>query len=128
MTLPNWLLGLMLLTGLSPLALLGALWKFGLPWLREQVAQPAQAAAHAVTVNNHASADPTVLDRIEDVGEAVAAHGLKVDNLAAKLERHMLEAAAVDAANGVRLEGHDRELGRLNAAVFYPRPDSGGGR
>lgn len=119
---PAWLVVAMALSGLSPLGLVAALWKFGLPWLREQVAQPAQAAAHAVTVNHHSSAEPTVLDKIEDVHEDVRDLNGEVKELREQLIQHMREAAAVDAANGVRLEGHDRELGRINAAVFYRRP------
>lgn len=61
-----------------------------LPWLREELSAPLQEVKHQVSVNQHSSAQPTVLDKIDDVRAEVRAIGHILD-------AHLTHAAEMDA-------------------------------
>lgn len=63
------------LTSLSLLTgLLGLLVKYALlPWLKEHLVVPVQETHETLTVNSHRSAEPTVLDRLDDLSRRVSA-------------------------------------------------------
>lgn len=56
--------------GVGVLVILGAFWRWViLPNLREQLFKPVEETRRQVTDNAHNNPSPTVLDRIDDVGE-----------------------------------------------------------
>lgn len=66
----TWILG----TGLSLAAVLGISVRFILlPYMREHLVQPMKQVQKQVTENHHHNAEPTVLDRIDDVQQSVGA-------------------------------------------------------
>lgn len=64
-----------------------------LPWLRANLVNPVEHVKKQVTENQHSNKVPTVLDRLDDVQEAVATLTLKVEaaHLAANIDRARLE-------------------------------------
>lgn len=86
----TWVLG-------TTLAAAGVAVGFGryvlLPWLRANLVAPVEHVKRQVTENRHINAVPTVLDRLDDVQEAVATLTLQVEaaHLAANIDRARLE-------------------------------------
>ncbi|HKY58318.1 MAG TPA: hypothetical protein VJL80_09795 [Aeromicrobium sp.] len=103
---PVWLQILSVLTAWS-LGVGGVVWKVALPFLREQIARPAQQAAHSVTVNSHSSDVPTVRDDLSDIKKTQKE---QLDLLTA----HLIEAAK----DHERLAAAERDLGRHDGRLI----------
>lgn len=107
----------------SMCVLLGLLVRFVLvPYLRDSLVTPVQETHRQVTQNRHANVEPTVLDRIDDVHDAVKRLG---DTVAA-VQAVANAAARSSAGAHRRLDQHtawaDVEVHRIWTAVRHPDP------
>lgn len=105
----------------SLLVLLGLAVRFVLvPYLREHLVRPVQETHRQVTQNRHANPEPTVLDRIDDVHDAV--RRLSDTTVAVQAVAN----AAARSASGAhrRLDQHshwaDHEVARLWSNISEP--------
>lgn len=60
-----------------------------LPYLREHLVNPMAQVKRQVSENHHHNKEPTVLDRIDDVGEAVESQRTEVRALARVFDTHL---------------------------------------
>ncbi|KHL18543.1 hypothetical protein CLV56_3999 [Mumia flava] len=82
----TWSLG----TLLTLCTIAGLATKFILvPYLREHLVKPVELVKKQVTENHHSNTRPTVLDRIDDVQQAVVTLGNRLEDDRNALQRHL---------------------------------------
>ena len=79
-------LGLCTLAGLAVRFIL-------MPWLREHLVTPVKETQHQVTVNGHVSRDPTLLDKVDSLGNDLAATQEDLRAAARMFEGHIDRSA-----------------------------------
>ena len=60
-----------------------------MPYLRDHLIKPMAQVKRQVSENHHHNSEPTVLDRIDDVGTAVARNGAETKALARVFDQHL---------------------------------------
>jgi hypothetical protein len=95
-------------------ATLAGAWKVWLrPFLQRELFEPVQEARKQVAENHHSNEKPTVLDRVDDVYQLVAATRSEVRDLDEKLDTHLISSAGIDAGIATRVAELERRIGRL---------------
>lgn len=95
-------------------AVLAAVWRLWLkPFLQRELFEPVQEARKQVAENHHSNDKPTVLDRVDDVFQAVAATRSEIRELDAKLDGHLISSAGIDATSTAEIADIKRRLERL---------------
>lgn len=116
-------LGVVAGTILSVCALIGLAVRVALvPYLRDTLVRPVQETHRQVTQNRHANPEPTVLDRIDDVHDAVR----RMSDTLAAVQAVANAAARSSAGAHRRIDHHtawaDHETNRLWSAMKRPDP------
>lgn len=95
-------------------AVIAGMWRLWLkPFLQRELFEPVQEARKQVAENHHSNDKPTVLDRVDDVYQLVAATRSEVRELDAKLDGHLISAAGIDATSTAEIADIKRRLDRL---------------
>lgn len=78
------------------------------PWIEDKIVKPSLVAAHQVSVNNHASETPTVLDQLEDIHK-------EVKELRNDMQQHREDYLVFKGAHDARMHSAEVRLskGRL---------------
>jgi hypothetical protein len=92
------------------------------PYLRDHLVRPVQETHRQVTQNRHANVEPTVLDRIDDVHDAVR----RVADTMVAVQAVANAAARSSSGAHRRLDQHsawaDVEVSRIWSSIHDPQP------